>query len=237
MFRSHGISWLLLLYWLLLSLPLHAGKLAHCLDLISCKNLFWKAWPLEQAGKYQEALAIYKEADYEYEKAQSGQHHPEILKRIADMYKKLGQFKQACAQYIQIQQSADLDWQDRAEIYASIAQIGNCSNAPLNLLPATKKIVPIPRVNILRTQPIQPHSSVSTSIQNYTFNFGGSQQSLAPAVGPIAKEASHSSSISPAGTVPLYKQWWLWTVVGAGAIGIITVASVAGRDTRPIYVW
>jgi tetratricopeptide (TPR) repeat protein len=53
---------------------------------------------------------------------------------------------------------------------------------------------------------------------------------------PLAAAITKTPQPHPSSTQPIYKKWWLWTIVGAVVVGATTAAVVATQTGSPDYV-
>lgn len=236
MFRFHGISYLPPLCWILLSHPLGAEEFLYCGDVVVCKNIHMNAQKLENSGNYLAALAEYERADNAYADLQSGQHDPNLRKRIADMYKSMGHTEKACNLYAPLEQSRHLSAQELTDVHAAVTQCRTVSQTRPTAVPPTGKTVPVARHD---AQPKVLGPSITTSIgmQFNQYSLTPPPSSAVPTATPPKPEGMQVGVDSESSKQPIYKKWWFWSAIGATTIGVIVIAAAVGRDNRTTYVW
>ena len=180
--------------------------------------LYGKAREESNKGNLKEAVRMYKAA-YEL------RPNPVLLYNIARLLQKLTRFQEACIYYQLFLDSPveDSEQKRKAREYLEA----------LREKPVTKRAVPSP------TNPVDEKSSVpdTTASSTSPTNPGAAR----PADGdpsvvvPSSKPASNGlvTTRSDSESTPLYRKWWLWTIVGgvvvAGAVGL----GVGLSSTKP----
>ena len=171
-------------------------------------------------GHYDEARKAYKEKRYdealkEYKSAYERRQAPWLLINIGRTFHKLGRPQEALIHYQLFQQAnanADAELQQR---------LGNFIAESLALLnPNLEK--PAPAAAAATSPPNTPQSPPSE---------------IEPAPASVLSAAPSPPASAPTQTetskTPLYKRWWLWTLVGVGVAGVVTGIVIATYPTAP----
>lgn len=168
-----------------------------------CDRHYTQARTLSKVGKLAEAIK-------EYEAAYAIQPVPTLFYNLARLHHKLGHLEDAkrhYERYLQASLPSDVELRHKAEDY--LKQLATVSlSRPLE--------PPAPQVSV--TQPASPAANPQPAAQ------APSPQPTPAALTPAAPP--EKSPDTTAAKAPIYKKWWLWTLVGAAAVGV--TAAVAG---------
>jgi hypothetical protein len=164
-----------------------------------------RARELYRQGTQHYDVGDYKLALDSFKEAYHQFESPEILFNIAQCHRQLGEDVQAVREYRMYLLKAS-EAQNRSEVQALIAKLEKA----IAEAQANKSAPPLPTVE--PRPPLQQEASAPPS---------------APAPAPVVV-------VEPKAT-PVYKKWWLWTIVGVVVVGgVVTGAVVA---TRPSDSW
>lgn len=183
-----------------------------CMRDEACHSHYSRARAAYKAGNFQEALT-------EYQGAYALHRQPWLLINIGRTFHKLGRPQEALIHYQLFQQAnatADAELQQR---------LGNFIAESLALLnPNLEK--PVPAAATATSPPNTPQSAPQ-SAPTEPEPAPASVLSAAPSPPASAQTQTEASK------TPLYKRWWLWTVVGVGVAGVITGIVIATYPTAP----
>ena len=183
-----------------------------CMRDEACHSHYSRARAAYKAGNFQEALT-------EYQGAYALHRQPWLLINIGRTFHKLGRPQEALIHYQLFQQAnanADAELQQR---------LGNFIAESLALLnPNLEK--PAPAAAAATSPPNTPQSPPQSP-----------PSEIEPAPASVLSAAPSPPASAPTQTetskTPLYKRWWLWTLVGVGVAGVVTGIVIATYPTAP----
>ena len=246
-FRAISTSVLAFSATLLLSRSACAEWSYGCIDVPECKNAWLRAKEKYKNRDYRGALLEYRKADEAYSRGQAERHDPDVMQRLADVLVDIGDCEAARTLAAQIVSQPNILPVDREEAEATLdkcrltaptSMVTTTGPSSTAIAPSGRQVPPRSRASpAVATMPpivINNHVEVRSAEPKTPQN----QSEMTPVGTNSPNPPPVPSSTDKNDRSPLYKKFWLWTLVGAGATAIIVAVSVAA--TRPhnvIYEW
>ncbi|HNN95451.1 MAG TPA: tetratricopeptide repeat protein [Pseudomonadota bacterium] len=175
-----------------------------CADDPDCDRLANEAREQSKAGRFEEAQRT-------YERAYQRRADPTLLFNLARVLHKAGRPAIAVIYYqkfLDVRGPVNSDERRKVQEYLKQAQAEADGQAPPSPAPTT---------------PSEPNGANPSKAGNSTSPLTGTS--------PTSATSQPASPASPSSDTPLYRKWWLWTAVGAGA-GILIIGLAAGLAPR-----
>ena len=176
---------------------------------VEFRALFSKARELSRQGNLREAVRFYKEA-YEV------RAEPELLYNIARLLHKMGRFQESGIYYQLFLDSPLDDEEQKRKAREYLEQLKGKQPASRS----EKTVEPSSAPTRIEQNP--PTEDGAQSVQNPRPSPSASATTTAPFL--VQDTDSTAGTPTPLQPTPLYRKWWLWTIVGgvvvAGAVGL-----------------
>lgn len=187
------------------------------------------------AERYQRAMTHYKadrfrESIVEFQAAYALQNDPKLLINIGRAYFKLGQMDEAIAHYerfLREDPSHDSIITARVKAYRDEAQSQRQAPTPAPT-PSVTSATPSPSLGAKPPETASPPPTPSPPPTAQAPAGPALSDGNKPAATPPPEARQADAKASP----PIYKRWWLWTIVGVVVAGGATTAAVLATRSQ-----